>query len=47
MHRGAFEQLVCPGRGTFANIFSKNVYALESARQGWKGGGIMGTLGID
>lgn len=27
LHRGAFDQPVCPGRGTFASLLSKNVYA--------------------
>ena len=42
LYRGAFEQLVCPRRGAFAGLFSKNPNARGSVR----GGGI-GTAGND
>ena len=29
LYRGAFEQLVCPRRGTFASLFSKNANARD------------------
>jgi len=34
LYRGAFEQLVCPRRGAFAGLFSKNANARGSARGG-------------
>jgi len=34
LYRGAFEQLVCPRRGAFAGLFSKNPNARGSVRGG-------------
>jgi len=35
LYRGAFEQLICPRRGAFAGLFSKNANAWGSAQGGW------------